>query len=164
MQVFNKSEFHGLRYILAPLNWEMINKFSRISNYQKRIARIYNEQHMTNSALAWMSFLVGNSSLKKEIWSRIGGFDNTIKKWGFEHFDFAYRAWQKKANFAYDCEIKNYHIPHPRGKGFYEKAIEDNVNMFREKYPEINGDAVRNILLTNIDVVEYENAIFFGGL
>lgn len=155
LDYFGKNE-----YILEPLNWEMIKKYSRISNYQKRITQIYDENHRTNSALAWMSFLVGNSSMKKEIWSRIGGFDNTIKKWGFEHFDFAYRAWQKKTEFAYDNEIKNYHIPHSREKGFYKEAIEDNINMFREKHPEINSDMIRNILLKSVDVVEYENVIF----
>lgn len=155
LDYFGKNE-----YISEPLNWEMIKKYSRISNYQKRITKIYDENHRTDSPLAWMSFLVGNSSMNKEIWSRIGGFDNAIKKWGFEHFDFAYRAWQRKIEFTYDNEIKNYHIPHSRENGFYEKAIDDNINMFREKYPEINGDIIRNILLKNVDVVEYENVIF----
>ena len=32
--------------------------------------------------------------------------------------------------------------------------------MFREKYPEINGSVVRDILLTNTAVAEFENVIF----
>ena len=32
--------------------------------------------------------------------------------------------------------------------------------MFREKYPEINGSAVRDILLTNNAVAEFEDVIF----
>lgn len=62
--------------------------------------------------------------------------------------------------FAYAPDINNYHIPHPREKLFYEKAIEDNITMFRKKYPEVNGDVVREILLTNTDVEKYENMIF----
>lgn len=146
--------------ISEPLNWETINRFSRIPNFLKRITKIYDSQFKTDSSLVWMSFLVGNSSMEKEVWLEIGGFDNEIKKWGFEHFDFAYRAWKKKKKFAYDCNIKNYHIPHPREKGFYEKAIEENIIMFSEKYPEINGNAIRDILLTNNAVAKYEKSIF----
>lgn len=67
---------------------------------------------------------------------------------------------RKKKKFVYDCNIKNYHIPHPREKGFYEKAIEENIIMFSEKYPEINGNAIRDILLTNNAVAKYEKSIF----
>lgn len=152
--------FGKIENISVPLNWDAIKRFSRIPNYLKRITQIYDEQLKTDSPLVWMSFLVGNSSMKKEVCFEIGGFDNEIKKWGFEHFDFAYRAWKNKKSFAYDCEIKNYHIPHPREKGFYEKAINENIAMFREKYPEINGSAVRDILLTNNAVAEFEDMIF----
>lgn len=152
--------FGNGKYISTPIDWEKVESFSRTPNYLRRIAQIYDSRKETNSSLAWMSFLVGNSSMKKEIWFDTGGFDKTIKKWGFEHFDFSYRAWLKGNKFAYDCEIKSYHIPHPRGKGFYEKAIDESIDMFRVKYPEINGSVIRAILLTNNAVKEYENEIF----
>ncbi|MEY8330329.1 glycosyltransferase [Lachnospiraceae bacterium 48-33] len=155
MDYFGRSE-----YISSNLDWDKVKKFSKTPNYLKRITKIYDVQQNTKSLLVWMSFLVGNSSMKKELLIKLGGFDEMFTKWGFEHFDFAYRAWKAGKKFAYDEEIRNYHIPHVRENRFYEKAIDENILLFNEKYPEINGNAMRNILLTNNDVTMYEKTLF----
>ena len=80
-------------------------KYSRLPQYFKQISSIYNEHGRTKSNLMWLSFLVGNSSIKRDIIEEVGGFDETFIDWGFEHFELAYRLFNKGYNFLFKFYI-----------------------------------------------------------
>mgnify|MGYP002474685456 CR=1 FL=1 len=120
-------------------DWDFVNRFSRLPPYFRKISTIFDESGQTISKLSWLGYLVGNSSIKKEIVNDVGGFDESFTEWGFEHFDAAYRLYRKGYRFTMNRSAVNYHIPHPRQKYFYKFAITSNAEMFANKYPEIDA-------------------------
>lgn len=119
-------------------NWKMISRFSRLPPYFKKISLIYDESGQTSSKLSWLSFLVGNMSIKRDIVKKIGGFDESFIEWGFEHFDLGYRLYIQGYQFSMNINAINYHIPHLRHKNFYRDAIELNSKKLITKYKEID--------------------------
>lgn len=153
---FGKEGYVGVNNI----DWNTVHKYSRLPPYYKKISSIYNEQGQTTSCLSWLSFLVGNSSIKRGIIHDIGGFDESFVEWGFEHFEFAYRLFCKGYNFSLNRLASNYHIPHPRTNNFYNQAIVENSKKLSEKYPEINEQVLEGFVSGKIDVNTAENTIF----
>ena len=154
--------YKNIRSLHINLDWETIRRFSRTPNYFKRIMTIYTDDGVTDSPLAWMSFLVGNSSVSKQLMKDVGCFDEDFKTWGFEHFELGLRMQKYNARFIYNKYAANYHIPHPRTTGFYLDSIMKSSQILQMKHPEINLDCMRKLLLNNINVLDYEKDILYG--
>ena len=142
------------------IEWEKVYKFSRLPNYFKKISKIYSDG-ITKSNLAWLSFLVGNSSVSKKILKQVGGFNESFTEWGFEHFEIALRIQKNfKQEFTLNLNAKNYHLPHPRKENFYLEMIQKSVRLLSDIHPEVNAEALEEIVSKNVDVLQYEDFIF----
>lgn len=67
---------------------------------------------------AWMFGFTHNLSLPRELYLRIGGFDEAFVQWGYEDTDFTYRIYRHfgrdNSVFRYDPDAVCYHTPHFR--------------------------------------------------
>lgn len=141
-------DYFGKSELLDRLdNWSYIMRFSRLPFYFQRVSKIYNQAGVTDSKNAWLSFLVGNASVDREIMLNIGGFDERFIQWGFEHFELGYRLMQNNIRFRLSLAAMNFHQPHPREFGFYEKNIRDNINKIKNIHPEIDEQLLIKTLL-----------------
>jgi glycosyltransferase involved in cell wall biosynthesis len=70
-----------------------------------------------------LRFHTGNVSVAKEAWQKVGGFDESIKEYGFEDQEFGYRL--KRAGYRIKVELAAvgyiFKVPVPREKE-YDKA------------------------------------------
>ncbi len=67
---------------------------------------------------AWMFGFTHNLSLPRELYLRVGGFDEAFVQWGYEDTDFTYRIYRHfgrdNSHFSYDPDALCYHTPHFR--------------------------------------------------
>jgi glycosyltransferase involved in cell wall biosynthesis len=67
---------------------------------------------------AWMFGFTHNLSLPRDLYLRIGGFDEAFVQWGYEDTDFTYRIYRHfgrdNSRFRYDPDAVCYHTPHFR--------------------------------------------------
>lgn len=62
----------------------------------------------------WGECFGGNIALTKNIWQKVGGFDEAFNgHWGFEDLDFAYRAHKLGYKFYSSCKTQVKHLQHP---------------------------------------------------
>lgn len=144
------------------VNWDAVNKFSRIPYYLKTISAIYDEKGYSESKIVWLSFLVGNASVKREVIESMNGFDEEFKEWGFEHFELAYRMWSRRYKFSLNRQAINYHIPHARAERFYIHAIEKSAELMVNKHPEINRNVLTQFVNGKIDISLAEETMYEG--
>lgn len=146
-------DFFGKRESLnrSPFDWDAIHKFSRLPNYYRRITKLF-ENGRTESPAAWLSLLIGNASIRKELVTKVGGFNPVFRHWGFEHFELGLRLADIEPVFYHNPNAKNYHIPHARSNNFYQESIQKNIEILSGLYPDINYQLLKDILTTNLDV------------
>ncbi|GAA1971984.1 glycosyltransferase family 2 protein [Catenulispora subtropica] len=67
---------------------------------------------------AWMFGFTHNLSLPRDLYRRVGGFDESFVRWGYEDTDFTYRIYRHfgrdSSRFRYDPQAVCYHMPHFR--------------------------------------------------
>lgn len=114
---------------IINLNWENIIKYSRLSSYYHRVVEVCDGKNKIIYPNPWLSFLVGNSCLSKYSIQSCGGFNESFRDWGFEHFELAYRLYINGSIFIALKECANYHIPHRRTKNFYKEKILYNIEL-----------------------------------
>jgi glycosyltransferase involved in cell wall biosynthesis len=132
----------------------LLHKYSREPEYYRKIKLIYNEGN-TNSHIAWASFLVGNSSVKKTTLEKTGYFDEDFKSWGFEHFELGLRLQKSNVKFINNTNAYNYHQPHLRER---ELTISNIVNSFfiiKNKHPDLSCDGFIKYFLGKISLQEF---------
>ena len=120
------------------IDWSYAEKMSRLPSYYKKIISKNKINDELFQKYSWLSFLVGNSSIYRNLFKSVGGFDDNITRWGFEHFELGYRLFKNQANFTCNTEIISYHIPHSRPNGFYEMNIKSNIDYICNKHVEID--------------------------
>lgn len=142
------------------IDWDMIEKYSRVPVYLNKISSIYDQFGNTSSPLSWLSFLVGNSSVKRELLLELEGFDESFKEWGFEHFELGYRMYCAGKKFAFNKMAKNYHQPHSRSNNFYDIGIEKNSKLLSQKHTNIDSEVLYSFVKGRICKNEAEEFIF----
>ena len=147
-----------IKLATSEFDWDTILRFSRTPSYFKKIMSIY-DTITTTSSLAWLSFLVGNASVCKSIFYEVGGFNESFKEWGFEHFDLALRMHRAEHKFYLNKEACNYHLPHARPPKFYENMIIKNTELFTSLHPNVSSETFQNVLLTNMTIEEAEEGM-----
>jgi glycosyltransferase involved in cell wall biosynthesis len=141
---------------ILNLSLSDIHKMARKPVFYSNITALFNENKYAESPIRWISFLVGNSSVKKADVARVGYFDDYFSIWGAEHFDLAIRMVEKNYAF-YLCDVAiNYHIPHKREANFYKSNIESSVKLLVEKYNNKKYFYLKNFLFGDISLQELE--------
>ncbi|HEX3044562.1 MAG TPA: glycosyltransferase family 2 protein [Bacillota bacterium] len=141
--------------------WENIQKYSKKPLYYLKVSRLFGPDGATNSRIAWASFLVGNSSVKKTDLEKAGGFDPDFKAWGFEHFELALRLQDSGVSFYHLPQAGNFHLPHPRGTGYYQTMIESSLEIVKAKHPNYPCELLGDFLMGKISLQDFE--VGFGG-
>ncbi len=139
---------------------QVIKKFSRRSEYYAKIIVLFSGIH-TDSPVAWSTFLVGNSSIKKRHFLETDGFDEKFKSWGFEHFEFALQLQRKNIRICHLERASNYHIPHPRNSEQLYANIRESIHLLKHKYPGERVELLEDFLLGEISLQEFEQG--YGG-
>ena len=147
---------------ISGYDFSRIRRFSRRSLYYQKITALYDESGHSRSPIVWASFLVGNSSVSKKRFFEVGGFDKSFSSWGFEHFELAFRLLGAGCEFALLRDCANYHIPHPRGGGYYRSMINSSADQLAEKYPAYHFETLKEYLFGEISLQKFE--MKFGGL
>jgi glycosyltransferase involved in cell wall biosynthesis len=133
-----------------------IHRMARKPVFYSKIIQLYDEANYTESEIRWISYLVGNSSIKKADIEKVGGFDDYFSIWGAEHFDLAIRMVRQNYQF-YLCEgAINYHIPHKREANFYKSNIEKSVELLVQKYNDKKYYFLKDFLFGEISLQELE--------
>ncbi|AJQ26617.1 glycosyltransferase family 2 protein [Pelosinus fermentans] len=151
-------EFFGSRKYLSTSNkdTQLIQKYSRQPMYYTRIQKLYDLNGYTNSGIAWASFLIGNSSVRRKDFYKVGGFDKEFKFWGFEHFQFALRLQKCGVTFQNMYDVSNFHLPHRIEAGYQEAMIEAGTQLLKKINPHYNFDSFKNYCFGEISLQEFE--------
>lgn len=137
-------------------NFNKIIKFSRKPLYYLKTQNLFNDKGKSDSCISWAFFLVGNSSISMKAFDKIGGFDGDFRTWGFEHFEFAIRLQETGVTFDSCPDISNFHIPHPRGDGYYKSAIEDSIRLLQLKHPKHDFEIFKKYFLGEASLQDFE--------
>jgi glycosyltransferase involved in cell wall biosynthesis len=144
---------------IVNLSLPDIHKRARKPVFYSKITSLFNKNNYAESSIRWISYLVGNSSVKRADVVRIGYFDDSFSTWGAEHFDLAIRMVEQNYEF-YLCEAAiNYHIPHKREANFYKTNIESSVKMLVEKYSNEKYSYLKDFLFGDISLQELEKQL-----
>ena len=120
------------------MEWDFIERFSRLPRYYKDVVSKCDSENFNSFKYPWMSFMVGNSCVSREVLNSSGFFDERFKEWGGEHFELGYRMYRSGYKFLICDSARNYHIPHKREKGFYKKYITESFQLINEIHKEID--------------------------
>ena len=141
-------DYFGNKKYVNQLDWDMLECFSRKAPFLKKVETFYkNNRNVCEMENKWLTLLIGNSSMLKCKLVEVGGFNQVFEKWGFEHFELGIRLAENGCRFKYFDDIRNYHLPHKREEGFYEKAIKENLIILSALYPKKDFGNVFDILL-----------------
>ena len=153
-------EFFGKLGILSSekpnIYMQKIKKYSRAPAYYKKITSVFNAEGFTDSKIVWAAFLVGNSSMDLEEFIKVEKFDEDFKSWGFEHFELALRMQLDGVIFRNSPDILNFHIPHARGIGFYERGLEYSIEMLKKKHEKYNFECFYRFFKGELSLQEFE--------
>lgn len=141
---------------ILNISLQEIHKMARKPVFYSKIIQLYDETNYAESKIRWISYLVGNSSIKKSDIEKVGGFDDNFSIWGAEHFDLAIRMVKESYPFYLCEEAMNYHIPHKRDSDFYKSNIEKSVELLVQKYEDKKYYFLKDFLLGDISLQELE--------
>ena len=136
-------------------NINRIRKFSRLPGYYRQVTSLF-EGAYSDSSIAWIAFLAGNSAISKEDFQRVGGFDPEFRHWGFEHFELGFRLLKAGIQICHLPAAASYHIPHQRTPGYFRKNIERSAALFSSKHPTVKVDLLTEFLFGAISLQDFE--------
>lgn len=124
-----------------------LDKYSRLPYYPKLVFNLSeSEDDKFYKNYYWALLLSGNAAFSKDLILKIGLYDETFRDWGFEHFEFGYRAWRKGIPIICNKKAKNYHIVHARNQNI-EKLVEQNIKIIKDIHPNGDFDILRQLIL-----------------
>mgnify|MGYP001226513623 CR=1 FL=1 len=147
---------------ILNLSIEEIHRMARKPVFYSKVIQIYDETNYAESNIRWVSYLVGNSSIKKCDIEKIGFFDDYFSIWGAEHFDLAIRMVKENYKFYLCEEAMNYHIPHKREPDFYKDNIGKSIELLVKKYEDKKYYYLKDFLLGKISLQELEKKFTNG--
>lgn len=139
-------------------SWIPIQKYARLPFYYKKVTRVF-QGFCSNSPVVWVSLLIGNSSVKKDLIQKSGGFNPLFRDWGLEHFELGIRLRAIEPYFYLNPEAKNFHIPHSRDIDFYGESIQKSSKILSSLHPHIDCELVYEFLTTSMNVETFEKII-----
>lgn len=86
-----------------------------------------------NRKFFWMHYYTGASSIRKDIFDRCGGFDESFTTWGSEDIDLGYRM-SRYCEIGFIKDFHSFHIPHNRDVFDIETTNMQNTLKMLEKY------------------------------
>lgn len=154
--------FYGCEKLEACGEGQMdaVRRFSRKPEYFRVISRLFAGE-ATRSPVAWATFLVGNSSLRRSDLLRVGGFDENVKTWGLEHFELGLRLLERGVRICHNSAASNYHIPHVRHVESLREGIRKGMEVLARKHSGRRVTLLADFLFGEISLQELEAG--YGG-
>ncbi|NDI36770.1 glycosyltransferase family 2 protein [Chengkuizengella sediminis] len=109
-------------------------------------------ENFSNLSFAWYLFWTCNTSVKRNMVEKIGGFDEDFIYWGLEDSEFGYRLYKEGVKFAYSRESIVYHQHHEADEMDKILKWSQNYEIFRNKHSDMEVK-----MLEIMDI--YKNAI-----
>jgi glycosyltransferase involved in cell wall biosynthesis len=100
----------------------------------------------------WMAFLTGNVSLRKDLITSVGSFDENFVLYGYEDWELGYRLYKAGANYILSDRVKSYHQEHPVGPEKWKEAM-TTYNLFISKHPDID------VLILGLELSQYTDLL-----
>ncbi|WP_309123288.1 glycosyltransferase [Paenibacillus sp.] len=91
---------------------------------------------LETSPLRWM-VCVGNLSVRKSLFDRLGGYDEDFTEWGTEDVEFAYRLHSAGARFVIEPELWRYHQEHPNPANKIDSGRRNRI-LLQKKHPVLD--------------------------
>jgi len=135
---------------------DSIRRFSRKPEYYSLMTRCLFEGELTPSPLAWATFLVGNSSLRRADLLAAGGFDEELTAWGVEHFDLGLRLVERGVTIRHHDQAWNYHVPHVRNVEHLRQGIERGIEVIARKHAGRRVSLLRDFLFGEVSLQALE--------
>jgi glycosyltransferase involved in cell wall biosynthesis len=132
------------------------NQRLRSPQYPRLIYSLFDEEGKSISNIPWLATFSGNFSIRYALFKAIGGFDPEFKGWGFEHFEFGYRAFQQFIEFRYNKKAVNIHIAHERQKN-YKSHIKKSHEIFKKKHQSPEVELLLNFMLGELSLLDLHN-------
>lgn len=117
-----------------PIDIEQI----RSGNWQPQNVRLFTSpieqaaEHVRAIEWPWLASAGANISVPKEIWQKIGGFDEEYgTRWGVEDIDFGYRLWKSGFSINLEADALGYHMSHYNPDRWSDHA--ENLKRFQQR-------------------------------
>ncbi|MBO8162724.1 MAG: glycosyltransferase family 2 protein [Brevibacillus sp.] len=137
-------------------------RLQRVPQYCRLVYQIYDRYGNPQAQIPWISTFSGNMSISKARLAQLGGFDETFREWGFEHFEFGYRAFLQGVPFRYQSEAVNIHLAHRRYGPSYEELIRNSHRLFLEKHPDPVVERFLDFMLGRLSLQELAGCAAVG--
>lgn len=115
-------------------NFHKVEAQRRTTKFEKDIQKLFAmEEQVQDSKYTWVSSNGGNLSMYKDMFLKVGAFDENMGKiWGAEDLELGYRLHKKGAYFCFAKKAVNYHMTHVRenAKDIHDEAF----GYFQNKY------------------------------
>jgi glycosyltransferase involved in cell wall biosynthesis len=135
--------------------------YSRLPAYYKAIGSLLPDDS-AESPLAWIGFLVGNSSIRRQELLEVTGFDEELTAWGIEHFELAFRLMhEQNMTVRYMHKGESYHIPHARNPEYFRSGIDRAVEVLAQRPGAAAFRQLRSFLVGERSLQEFERD-FYG--
>lgn len=135
---------------------ESIRRFSRKPEYYSVMTRCLFDGELTRSPLAWATFLVGNSSIRRADLLGAGGFDEELTTWGLEHFELGLRLVERGVTIRHHGAAWNYHVPHVRNVEHLREGIERGIEVIARKHAGRRVSLLRDFLFGELSLQALE--------
>ena len=135
----NAAEFAAIRSLILGNDesiFDELSGFVKQDLYLDMVERIFKQNFL---ALAWICFTGGNSSLKRELLLKVGGFDRNFYRWGPEDIELGFRLYSNGIPFEYAPHAYNFHLDVVKDRNQMLKETARNLRHLRNKYPDDQG-------------------------
>lgn len=131
--------------------------FSRMPQYCRLVYQLFDDVGACQSSIPWVATFSGNMSMPVDLFHCLGGFDEQFQEWGFEHFEFGYRACQGNVPFVYAPDAINVHLAHHRQGTSYRNYMTRSHRYFYEKHSELVVQHFLPFMLGEISLKQLED-------
>lgn len=149
------------------VNRSELFKDALLNDFETEKKKIKNERYylktlplsfINECAIPWVGCTFSNTLIKKNVFRKVGLFDENFIGWGFEDLEFAYRSYCSGCSFSWNKTMSSIHIYHSHSTGLLEQRAM-NYLMFLKKYEKYEIKLYREFMENRIDVCAYNEII-----
>jgi glycosyltransferase involved in cell wall biosynthesis len=106
---------------------------------------------LPSSPAPWLTAYSHNMSVPRELFVRVGGFDEAMRQWGHEDIELGLRLFKAGGKFRYDRDAYCAHLPHNRDYRGDTTRAEDNLSYIKRKHPSLDTELLGKDTNPNIE-------------
>lgn len=138
-------------------NFASLSRLSRPFSYWEFLKKTLDVRGCCQIGAPWIMTLSGNLSVKGCVLDEVGFFEETLRDWGFEHFELGYRLFKAGTSFWQVTGATNYHLAHPRPTNFYDEKMSLSLKQVVAKFPDPALEALWPLLHGQLTLGEFDD-------